>query len=181
MKTKICYTSNTGFTETYAGWLGESLKNSPARLKEVSRSDLAGLELVIYAAPVHAGRIAKLGRVRRMVQRLGGTKLIIIAVGASEDDEENTGKLLGKNFPGGLQEDTSFFYLRGGMNYGELKGFMKWMMGTFRNATMKKDPAQLSEDEKEMLASFEHPVDHSSREFLVPVLEYVTSLETITN
>lgn len=149
MKSIVVYTSKTGFTKKYAQWIAEDLGCEAKGLNEISGENLADYDQVIYGGWIMGGMISGLDKIRNNNQK----KLIVFGVGFNEPSEENTNTVRETNKLG----DMPLFYLWGGTNPKKM-GFMGRLM---TKMVTKKTPVY---------------EDHTSKESLKPMLDYVRSM-----
>jgi len=90
--------------------------------------------------------------------------VIVFATGASTYKEDVVSEVRSKNFTSDQQKQLRFFYLRGGFNFSKLKPIDKVLMTLLKWKMKMKDESKLSPDEIGMLATYDHPEDHTTKE-----------------
>ena len=98
MKALIVYLSKTGFTKRYAQWLKEDLSCDCVPFDQRGQVDLSPYGAVVFGSSVHAGRIRKLGWLKKQLPALAGKR-----VGRSELPGHGAS---GQVDDGGLSEDA---------------------------------------------------------------------------
>lgn len=175
MKTVVVYHSNSGYTEKYAMWLGEDLQADVKPLKSVKANDLQGYDVVIFGSGIYAGRIAKLGAFKKLMAKLPGKEFVIWANGTAPVTEETMARIKDANLTGEMA-DVVFFYGRSGMDFEKMNPLHRFMLTMMANASAKKDPAELDEQERGILMAKENPVDYTDKVFIAPLVGYVKTL-----
>jgi menaquinone-dependent protoporphyrinogen IX oxidase len=170
-KTAVIYKSTYGSTEKYARWIAESLNADIFPCGKVKPKSLNNYETIIFAGSLHAIGIKGINLITKHLDKLGGKKLIVISVGCSPSNEENLQRIEARNFPGTIKERIKHFYFRGAFNYSKLNFIDKTMMNMIRNMlSHKKEP--LTDDEKDLLACYETPIDWTDKSLIEPLIEY---------
>ena len=72
-----------------------------------------------------------------------------------------------------MQQRISFFHLRGGIDYKRLSIVHRVMMGMLKLVISRKDPSDLSEDDKGLLATYGKKVDFTDKSTIKPLLSYL--------
>ena len=137
MKSLIIYGSQYGTTKRYAEKFAEMTK-----FPVISYEDLKNVidyERIIYFGGLYAGGVKGL---KNTVKKLSpNTKLIIVTVGLADvRDKENINSIrssIRKQVPEYLLKESSFFHLRGGIDYQKLTFKHKTMMTLLYNKAKK--------------------------------------------
>ena len=99
MKTLIIYTSQTGFTKKYAGWIAERMGADTLELKEARKKDagfFAGYDAIVYGGWATAGNVAKSKWFLDHVGAWKDKRLAIFCVGGSPNDNPDVEVMLHK-------------------------------------------------------------------------------------
>jgi len=169
----VIYKSKTGFTEKYASWIAEELNCEKYPVENVNMVDLSDYDVIIFGGGVRAGKIGGIKFLNKTRMSLPNKRLVIFATGATPSDvTDAVERVRNSNVPRNSQ--IPFFYFQSGFNYEGMKGFDKLILTTFRNVMRRiKDK---DGDQHAMLAAMKNSYDHSSRESIKPLVNYVKSL-----
>ena len=174
MKTLIIYSSQTGFTERYAKWIGQELHADLLPIKEAKkRSDdsFLGYDAIIYGGWSMGGRIVDvewfLGKASSWKER----KLAIYGVGATPWDAPEIPEFLASIVNEEQKKYINVFYCPGGLDYSKMNFFCKIMMKMFAKSMNKKDG--LSDYEKQKAEALLTSFDSSDRKYIQPIVAYV--------
>ena len=172
MKALIVYLSKTGFTKRYAQWLKEDLSCDCVPFDQRGQVDLSPYGAVVFGSSVHAGRIRKLGWLKKQLPALAGKRVALFFTGAMPPDQETVQQCLAQNLTSEEQRQVKAFYLWGGLNYQAMGPVDKWMMGVFRKMlASKKDPTPQDRQTAQMVAA---SYDKTDRASLKPLEDYLT-------
>lgn len=167
MKTLIIYTSQTGFTKKYAGWIAEKLNAdviTSDEFKKRTDDSLKEYDTIIYGGWASMGKIVKADLFYTRARAWQNKRLAVYCVGAADADEPNMIQSMKKVVPEDLRDSIVSFYCPGGLNYEKMNLYSKMMMKTY--ATMlKKD-----ESKKELGELCSHSFDHSDVKYAEPIV-----------
>lgn len=171
----IIYKSKTGFTKKYADWIHEDVKCNLKTLDNVKKEDIDKHDVIIYGAPVHAGRIFGLVKIKKLID-FDNKRMIIYATGAAPNSEEIIKPIIDNNLAD-CESKVRFFYFESGLNYENMNFFNRGLMRTFsKMLNAKKDK---TESEQEMSKTIMSSYDNSKKEYIVPLTtllkEYLNS------
>lgn len=169
MKTVILYSSKSGYTRKYAGWLSEELSAEVMDIRKADIQKLAACDLVIFGGSLHAVGINGLEKFKRIVRSNGIKRVIVFAVGASPYSDSICGEIRSKNLSESDFESIPLFYLRGGFDYSRLPLWEKFLMTLLKYKMSKKKVR--TADETGMLAAYSHPIDFTDKKHLSPLIE----------
>lgn len=160
----IVYTSNTGYTASYAKLLGE-LVTCPVYSAEEARSALPERAKVVYFGWLMAGSVKGYRQAAKRYQVEA-----VCAVGMA-DNAPQAEKLRSAN---GLPEELPVFFLQGGLDMQRLHGFYRAAMKVVCHSLTKKLTAKpdCTPAENAMLDMMEHGGSCVSKENLAPVLAW---------
>lgn len=156
----VVYTSETGFTATYAGWIAESLQCEARELKSVNQDELAGYDQVVYGGWVMAGMVAGYDKIKAKNLK----NVLVFAVGMTIPNEALHKQLAEQN---GIEPER-FFYFEGGYRPEKL-GFFKKLIIKLIASSIKKKPEKTEED-LHMLETLQG-ADRTSREAIQGLVE----------
>lgn len=173
-KSIVVYHSTYGSTKKYAQWIAKSLGADISASGEVKPKTLATYDTIIYGGSLHAGSISGFSLIKKNLNTLSGKKLVVFLVGCSSVDEKAIQTVVDHNFTGELKNAIHHFYFRGAFDFKKLNFIDRIMMNMMRNV-LKKSKKPLTEDQKELLACYEKPIDWTDESLIIPLIEYVKS------
>jgi len=175
MSTIIIYTSKTGYTEQYAQMLSEALGCEVVQSSHLDQVNLEDYDTIVYGGGIRSLKINGLKHILPKLNQLEDKKIVLFAVGASENNETNTTSLHEKNI-----EDNHIhypmFYMQGGFDPDRLSLFMRFMLHRVKKSIRKKEtnhPDTLSEEDRNFLDFFQTPHEHIERENLEKLIDYI--------
>ncbi len=174
MKSAVIYKSTSGFTKKYAQWIAEELQADLFPRKKATVALLSAYDVIVYGGSLHAVGISGVGIIKKNLHRLTGRKIIIFTVGASPSKDHTIDEVRNRNFTADEQRLIRFFYFRGGFDFSKLDLPNKILMTLFK-WKLRKKPA-LTEDAKDMLDAYAHPVDYADRGSIGELVRYARSL-----
>lgn len=176
MKTIVLYQSQTGFTKTYAEWIGKALTCRTAQADQIADEELGQYDAVIYGAGIYAGQIAGLKEVRGRLTQAQKRRWVIFATGAIPvGDVKTVEKLKRENLTEQEQGEIPLFYFQGGLDYSRMKPSHRMMMWVMRRMMKKK--AKEDEKSRQMLEAISHSFDGTNQESIDPLVKAVRKLE----
>ena len=175
MKTIVIYKSKTGFTKKYANWIAEELKADIYEASKVNINMLSDYDTIVFGGGLYAVGINGVKFITENIEKLKDKKIVVFATGASPSREEVINEVRDQNFTKEQQEYIKFFYARGGFNYKELNLFDKLLMNFLKMKIKRKNPEELTNDEKGMLAIYDKGADYTKKSNIEPLIEYVLS------
>ena len=160
----IVYKSETGFTKEYAEILSKKI-DLPSYTLEEAKKNLNKKEEIIYLGWVCAGKITGINKVRnRYKVKCYG------AVGAFPKEDNYINSLIAGN----ALENDRLFYLRGGINFGKLKGYKKFIVKIVGNVLEKNNKD--NKDEKgneELIRIFKEGASFVDSKNLDEMIDYI--------
>ncbi|MEL7626453.1 MAG: flavodoxin domain-containing protein [Anaerolineaceae bacterium] len=172
-KCVVIYKSKTGFTEKYANWIGEELQCEVYPVENSNLVHLQDYNLVIFGGGVRAGKIDGVKFIDKFRNSFSGKKLILFATGATPTNEiEAIERVRSMNVP--RNSGIPFFYFSSGFNYEKMKGLDKFFMSIARG--MMRRMKDNEDAQNSMVADMKNSYDHSSREYIKPLVDYVKSI-----
>lgn len=172
--TVVIYKSRYGSTKKYARWIAEEIKADLFERPEIEAKKLAEYDIVIYGGGLYAGGIAGVSIITKNYNILKDKKIIVFTVGlASTDKEEVFHPIIEKNFPEEMRRNIKFFHLRGGIDYKGLGIIHRLMMAMLKIVVSGKNPGKLTDDDRELLATYGEKTDFTDKDTLAPLLLFL--------
>ena len=172
MKTLIVYTSQTGFTKRYAGWIAEKSQADIFNLKDVQKKKISFFEeydAIIYAGWCMASKVVKLDWFLEKAANLKEKKLAVVAVGASPNEAPEVDVAMNNLLTAEQKQYIKVFYCQGGINYDKMKLLSKLALKMFANVLKKSnDPKQREQGE-----FIDHSYDISDVKFIEPIVDFL--------
>ena len=176
-KTVIIYKSKYGSTKKYAEWIAEELKADLFEHSEFKVDNLSLYDTIIYGGGLYASGINGISLITKNFETIKDKNLVVFTVGlASTDDKEIFKPIIEKNCTEEIRGKLKFFHFRGGIDYKKLTFTHKSMMAMLKAMVSKKKPEELSEEDKEMLATYGDKVDFTDINTIEPLILYVKNL-----
>ena len=172
-KTVVIYKTKYGSTRKYAEWISEELNCDLYDGDEININDLMEYDCIIYGGGVYATGIKGISLIKKNFDKIKDKNIIIFSVGASFINKKNYNTIKENSFSEEMKDNVKYFMLRGGFNFKKLKFFDKILMKLMRYKIKKKDPKELTSEEKGLLDSYNNPVDFTKKEFIKPIIEYI--------
>ena len=173
----VIYKSQYGSTKKYAEWIANELNVDLFNYKDIKARKLATYDTIVFGGGLYASGINGISLITKNFEALKDKNLVIFTVGlASTDDKEIFRPIIEKNCKEEIRKKMQFFHLRGGIDYKKLSFIHKTMMAMLKSVVSKKNPDQLSEDDKMMLATYGDKVDFCDIKTIKPLVSYVKSL-----
>lgn len=178
-KTVVIYESKYGYTRRYAKWIAEELSCPVYERKRFRPQDFSRYQVIIYGGGLYAGGISGIRLLARSQAVLSGKKLILFTCGlADTDSPKNIASIrasLNKALPEELAEQVHCFHLRGGIDYSRLSFVHRSMMAMLCKMLRKKGDAALSDEDRQILATYGKQIDFTERESIRPLVESASS------
>lgn len=170
----VVYKSEYGSTKKYAQWIAEETEADLFEHSEIEAKELTGYDTIVYGGGLYASGIAGVSVITKNYEILKDKKIVVFTVGlASTDKKEVFIPIIEKNFPKEMRNNIKFFHLRGGINYKELSFIHRTMMAMLRFVLSRKNSDKLSDDDKELLATYGGKVDFTDKNTLAPLLLFL--------
>lgn len=173
----VIYQSHYGSAEKYAKWIAEALSCDLLERGSVSADALDRYNTVIYGGGLYAGGVSGIDLITKNFGKLRDKKLILFTCGiANPEDQGNIDHIresLTKVLTPEMREKIKVFHLRGGMDYSKLSFVHKAMMAMMHKLLLKKNPQELTDDDRGVLETYGKSVDFADPQTLVPLIEYV--------
>lgn len=176
MKSLIVYKSKTGFTKRYAQWIQESTKFDMQDYDHLDRASLSEYDFIIFGSRVHAGRVDGLTKFKNLVAVCPHIRLAVFATGGTPNEAEDVvNKIWNDSFTQGELRAIPHFYMQSGLDYKTMKTGDRLLMKALAKILAGKKDKDSTEAgcEKAIGSSY----DHSSKEYMIPLLEYIRTLQ----
>lgn len=179
MKTAVIYHSVYGASRQYAEWLAQELNADLMGEKKAKLSSLSGYDTLLFGGGLYAGKIRGTRLLKKYFEQICGKQLVVFTVGLADPEEkENAQKIradLEKIFSPEQMEKLHVFHLRGAINVEKLGPVHKLMMAMLRKMLLQKP--RLTEQDRQLLASYDSPVSFVRKETIGPVVRCVRNFE----
>ena len=172
----IVYKSKYGSTKKYAQWIAEETRADLFESLEIGPKKLMEYDTICFGGGLYASGIAGISTITKNFELLKDKRIIVFTVGlASTDKHEVFLPIIEKSFSKEMSDNISFFHFRGGIDYKKLGIIHKSMMGMLKIVISKKDLSELSDDDKEFLATYGKKVDFTDKNTIKPLLSFLES------
>lgn len=174
----VVYTSETGFSQKYARWIGEELGCDAVKSAEVTKEKLVKSDVIIYGGGFYAGQIKGLKKFKEILGTEDLNKLAVFATGATPGTfTETIEKALDQNFTEEERNMIPAFYFQSGLNYENMSFKSKMLMKMFSSMMAKKKDK--TEEEEVMAKNLSKSSDLCRREYILPLTEHVKTLRSV--
>ena len=165
MKT-IVYTSNSGFTKSYAEMLGRKTGLPVCSFAEAKEKLARGSE-IIYMGWICAGSVKNYQKAAKLF-----SVKALLPVGMAPDGQNSITELRNREK---LSQDMPVFYLQGGYAPEKMRGIYKLMMNTMAATVLKQLEAKKDRtpEDEEAMKMFKEGCNCVSEENLQPVMDYL--------
>ncbi len=171
----VIYKSKTGFTKKYANWISQELRCDAVSLREIRPVDLKPYDIVIFGGGIHAGRINGISFIKNNMFSLKDKKVIVFATGATASIPNEIERFKNTNTPN--DKNIAFFYFQSGLNYANMHGSGKVLMGLLKTVLkMKKNKSELEQGTEDAIQS---SYDFSNRDQIEPLISFINELKNI--
>lgn len=175
-KVAVVYKSKYGSTKKYAQWIAEEAKADLYESSQIDVGKLTEYDTIVYGGGLYASGIAGISTITKNYNLLKDKRIIVFTVGlASTDKKEIFTPIIEKNFSKEMRGNVKFFHLRGGIDYKKLGIIHKSMMAMLKTMVSKKEPDELSNDDKEILATYGGKVDFTDKNTIKPLLSLLAN------
>jgi menaquinone-dependent protoporphyrinogen IX oxidase len=171
-KTAVIYQSKYGSSKKYAEWLSEEIHADLFKKSEITLDKIKEYDTVIYGAGIYASGIAGFSLIKKNYSMLKDKNLVIFAVGASPQEEGTVPAIKKVNFTEEMK-DVPCFYLRGAFDEDKMNMGDRMLIKMLKKMVGKKDPSKYENWEKALMESIGKPADWTSKENLMPLIDYI--------
>lgn len=173
-KIAVIYKSKYGSTKKYAQWITDEVKGNLFDASEIKVEMLKEYDTIVYGGGLYASGISGISLITKNFDIIKDKKIIVYTVGlASTDKKEVFAPIIEKNFPKEIIDNIKFFHFRGGIDYKKLSLVHKAMMAMLKKVVSKKPEDKLTDDDKELLATYGDKVDFTDRSAIVTLVNYI--------
>ena len=172
-KIGIIYKSKYGSTEKYANWIAEEVNGELFESSEIEVNELRDYNVIVYGGGIYAVGINGLKFIKKVYSQFKDKKIVIFGVGVSPVRPEVYEEVKEKNLTEEMEKEVDFFLLRGALNYEKLTIFDKFLMNVLKFMINRKDPEELTADEKVILSCIENSVDFTDKNKIFPIVRAI--------
>lgn len=169
----ILYSSQYGHSRRYAQELSRRC-GFPAIFRRKA-PDLSSMDVVIYIGGLYVGRVPGLKETFQNFPPTPRQRIFVVTVGltdpADEQHRQQVRAKLAAQLPPALMERAQVFFLRGGLDCGELKWGHRLGMKLLCASISNRAPDSLNAQERAILEASQHPVDFVDFSTLDPILQ----------
>jgi menaquinone-dependent protoporphyrinogen IX oxidase len=170
-KILVVYRSKYGSTKKYAEWIAGAAGADLCEASDVNEALLKRYDTIVFGGSLHAVGIRGMKAITKHYKAIEDKKIVVFAVGCSPGRDRDLQKVREANFTEDMRERIHFFYARGAFDFKRLRIVDKTMMGLLRMKLQRiEEPGQ---DIKDLLTSYDHPVDFTRRENIEPVIRCI--------
>ncbi|KAB3525897.1 flavodoxin domain-containing protein [Alkaliphilus serpentinus] len=170
----LIYKSKTGFTKKYVDWITEAITCRVIPLDEMNNADMNTYDIIIYGAGIHAGRIQGLKEFKMKVLSLVSKKIVVFVTGGAPYSEEIFTNIKMNNYSPDELNRFKLFYFQSGLNYEKMGLSDKAMMKIYHKILeLKKNRSDIEDGTNKAISG---SYDHSSREYIEPLITYLKQL-----
>lgn len=167
----VLYNSWTGFTQRYAGLIGEAL-GCPVHALRDAPADLSQYGTVVFGSRLHAGSLDGWKKAQKLLARRGAKRLVVFAAGAMPNEAEaQIQKVWAQNLTPEEQKTIPHFYLQAGLCYEKMGGVDRAMM-KFAAWAMTRKKAKTPED-KAFQNAIASSYDISDPKYIQPIVSFL--------
>lgn len=175
-KILVLYKRSTGFTKRYAEWIAQALHCDLLPFKDATASRLSAYDTVIFGTRAHAEHIDSFDKAKALTEKSGVKELILFVTGATPNAAEAVvQKFWARNLSPEELKNLPHFYMQSGLNYEKMSLPDKLMMKAA--AAMIRGKKDKTPEELQFEQAISGSFDHTSKEFIQPLLDYVTAAQ----
>ena len=179
-KMAIIYKSKYGSTKKYAEWISEEIEGDLFEVPKIDLDTIMNYNTIIYGGGLYASGIANIKFLTSNYEQLKAKNIILFTVGlASTDDKEVFLPIIEKNLTQEMRDNINIFHLRGGIDYGELGFIHRAMMWGLKMVISRKEANEMTDDDKELLATYGQKVDFTDKDSISPILSCVKEINNL--
>jgi menaquinone-dependent protoporphyrinogen IX oxidase len=180
MNAVVIYASKYGATQKYAAWIAEALSCDLYERSSITPEAMEDYDVIIYGGGLYAGGVNGLSLLRKNYDLVKDKTLVLFTCGLADPTEPtNIANILAglhKTLTPEMRQKIRVFHLRGGINYTRLTPVHKTMMAMLRRVILRKDPANLTLEEQELLRTYGQTVDFTDKSTIQPIIDYLATL-----
>ncbi|MCX7773788.1 MAG: flavodoxin domain-containing protein [Clostridia bacterium] len=172
-KTAVIYRTMYGSSKKYAEWIAQEVQGDLFDGAKFNPKDFDRYDTVVFGGSLYAVGILGFDLIKNNFERLKSKKVIVYTVGASPAYPEAVESVRQSNFSEEMKKTVHYFHLRGGFDYKRLNLVHKVMMLLLKRRIKKKKPEVRNRDEIGMLASYDKPMDWTSKKAIAPIVDCI--------
>ena len=176
-KAVVVYESKYGSTRQYASWIAAALSCPVYERKNFHPADFALYDVIIYGGGLYAGGISGIKLLTQNWELLKNKQVILFTCGLADptnpDNVSHIREAMAKMISPEILQSITVFHLRGGIDYSRLSLLHRMMMAMLRKMLLKKEPGDLTSEDRGLLASYGKSVDFSDQKSIAPLIESV--------
>lgn len=166
----ILYRSKYGATKKYASWLEEATGFDCIETPNATVDAVKQYETIILCGGIYASGIAGLSFLKKNMEKLKGSKILVFCVGASPYDEGAFHEIKAHNMTGILQE-VPLFYGRGMWDESRMTFVDRTLCKLLRKSVAKKDASTYEPWMRALMCAAGQSCDWTDKRYLHPLLE----------
>ncbi len=175
-KVLVVYKSVTGFTKEYAEMIAQEMDCTLTDCKEITAETMSDFDMVIFGGRMHAGMVDGLKHAKELFQQSKASQFIVFATGAMPNE---AGGVIEEMWSNNLSTEElaaiPHFYMQSGLRYEKMPLSDKLMIKLFY--FMMKKKKDKNEYERQIERGISGSYDISSKEYIMPLLCYVSKSE----
>lgn len=169
----VVYKSKYGATKKYVDMLREELDCDMIESGSYGKIPCDQYDWIVFAGGIYASGISGLDVLRKHYPQIKA-RIAVFCVGASPFDEKAFEEIKKHNLKDDLR-NIPVFYGRGAWNESKMGLIDRTLCKILQKAVAKKDPDSCEPWMKALLSAVGRDCDWTDREYLVPLIEYITS------
>lgn len=171
-KILILTLSKSGFTKRYAEMISKEVECTLADFKDATPEMMSSYDTVVFGSRAHAGIFQGYKKAKAMFEKSTAKKFIVFSTGAGPNSGEKTITEFWKNnLSADDLEKIPHFYMQSGLCYDKLPFGDKAMLKVAGFAIKRKK--NKTEDEKAFEKAISGSYDISSKEYAMPLIEFL--------
>ncbi|MCL2041628.1 MAG: flavodoxin domain-containing protein [Bacteroidales bacterium] len=175
-KVLIIYHSKYGHTKKYAQWLAEALSADICESGNLKNDMLKDYATIVFGGSLYAGKNKAAALIVKHFEQLKNKKVVLFTCGVADVNSEanivNINKSLDTIITPDIRDKIKIFHLRGGIDYDNLSFLHKTMMKIVYSQLSKKPDSELTDENRDLLATYGQNIDFVTKEMLEPIIQY---------
>lgn len=173
----VIYQSKYGSTERYAKRLAEDLGCEAVRSGCAKKLRFDDYGTVIFGGGLYAGGIGGVSLITSNWDALKHKRVAVFTVGLADPASADYKPIIDKAFNDEQKRAVRVFHLQGGIDYKKLSLAHRAAMGMLVTILKRKNDADRSEEDTQLIATYGKAVDFVNFETLQPIKDYVSRQE----
>ena len=175
-KTIIIYDSKYGHTKQYAQWLAEELIADLCEAKKLDVNLLNDYATIIFGSSLYAGKSKAALLVLKHFKLIRYKKVVLFTCGVADITKESNiisiNMALDRVITPEIRSRIQIFHVRGGIDSERLTFLHKTMLKMAFSHLSKKPEHELTDEHRDLLATYGQKIDFSDKKMLEPMIEY---------